>query len=73
MQSCKEEATGTRYVVATSVTFSDLVAHLLLSRGTHEWCHVLEEIPSGDKAVPLTLAARTGSSMSAEVILKQYF
>ena len=68
MQSCKEETTGTKYSVATAVTFLDLVAYLLLSCGTHKSCHMLEEIPSRDKAVPLTLAARTGGSS----LLKSY-
>lgn len=35
------------------VTFSELVVSLLLSCGTQNSYHMLEEIPSRDKAVPL--------------------
>lgn len=61
MQSCKEETTGGRYSVATAVTSLDLVAYLLLSCGTHKLCHMLEEIPSREKAVPLSQHAQVAA------------
>lgn len=60
-KSCKEETTGTRYMVAPAVTFVDLVAYLLLSCGTHRLCHVLEEILRRDTAVPRAHSTRVAA------------